>query len=66
METKQRSFVKATIWTLIGLVVMGAVGLYFTGSLATGGAMALINAAIGFLTYIFYERAWAMVRWGRV
>ena len=66
METRQRSIVKAVLWTLLGLVAMSVVGLLFTGSLATGGTMALINAAIGFLTYIVYERAWAAIKWGRI
>ena len=66
METKQRSLVKALLWTLLGVVTMSLVGLYFTGSLAVGGAMAAVNACLGFLTYLVYERVWALVRWGRV
>ena len=30
-----------------------------------GGAMALINTAIGFTLYLVYERVWSRVRWGR-
>ena len=44
---------------------MSLVGLVATGSLAVGGAMALVNTAIGFVTYLVYERVWANVRWGR-
>lgn len=65
METRARTLVKSGLWTLLGLVVMALVGLAFTGSLAVGGGMALINAVIGFLTYLVYERIWARIAWGR-
>lgn len=65
METRVRTIVKSVIWTLIGLICMSVVGLLFTGSLAVSGGMAAINAAIGFLCYLIYERVWAGIRWGR-
>lgn len=65
METRIRSLVKATIWTLIGLLVMSMIGLIFTGSLVTGGIMAGANSLIGLGTYLIYERVWAGVSWGR-
>jgi uncharacterized membrane protein len=65
METRMRSIVKAVIWNMIGLSVMAAVGLVVTGSLAAGGMMAAVNTAIGFATYLIYERVWARIAWGR-
>ncbi|MBK0326701.1 DUF2061 domain-containing protein [Rhodobacteraceae bacterium F11138] len=65
METRARSVVKAVIWNAIGLTVMVLVGYVATGSVTTGGAMALVNTAIGLSTYILYERIWSNVRWGR-
>ena len=65
METRQRTVVKAVVWTLIGLISMAGVGLAFTGSLTTGGAMAAINASMGLMVYLVYERVWANIRWGR-
>jgi uncharacterized membrane protein len=65
METRTRSLVKAVIWNVIGLTVMAVVGYVATGSLTTGGAMALVNTAIGLGAYLVYERVWANVRWGR-
>jgi len=53
------------MWNALGLVMMSLVGLVMTGSAALGGAMALVNALIGFVTYLLYERIWARVRWGR-
>lgn len=65
METALRSLVKAVLWTVLGLGVMTIVGFAFTGSLETGGAMALLNASLGLVLYLFYERLWARISWGR-
>ncbi|MEM9350525.1 MAG: DUF2061 domain-containing protein [Pseudomonadota bacterium] len=66
METKVRTVVKAVLWSLIGFAVMAMVGFAATGSFAVGGVMALVNTAIGLLTYVIYERLWARITWGRV
>ncbi|MEC3861890.1 DUF2061 domain-containing protein [Mesobacterium sp. TK19101] len=65
METRTRSLVKSVLWTVLGICVMALIGFVFTGSLRTGGAMALINAGIGFVSYLLYERLWANIAWGR-
>lgn len=65
METRRRSVVKALIWNVMGLAVMTLVGLIATGSAAIGGALALVNTAIGLTLYIAYERVWAGIAWGR-
>lgn len=65
METRARSLVKSVLWTVLGICVMALIGIVFTGSLWTGGAMALINAGIGFVSYLLYERLWANIAWGR-
>lgn len=65
METKTRTLTKALIWNVIGFLVMALVGFIATGSLVAGGAMALVNAAIGLASYVFYERIWDRVTWGR-
>lgn len=65
METRQRSVVKAVVWNLMGLAMMSLVGLIATGSVAVGGAMAVVNAVIGLVMYLIYERVWANIGWGR-
>lgn len=65
MDSPRRTLVKSLLWTLIGLVTMGLVGFAFTGSLASGGGMAAINALIGLAMYALYERLWAAISWGR-
>lgn len=65
MDSGKRTLVKSVLWTGIGLIVMVVVGRVFTGSLALGGQMAVINAALGLATYAVYERIWARISWGR-
>ncbi len=65
METRRRSFVKAVIWSAMGLAVMSLVGWVVTGSVMLGGGMALINTAVGLVMYVLYERVWAAIGWGR-
>ncbi|MEL6689370.1 MAG: DUF2061 domain-containing protein [Pseudomonadota bacterium] len=65
MESATRTWVKAGLWALIGLLVMAVVGFVATGSLVTGGAMAVVNTAVGLVTYVIYERIWARISWGR-
>ncbi|MGB7261889.1 MAG: DUF2061 domain-containing protein [Albidovulum sp.] len=65
MDTNKRTLTKAVLWNLLGLAVMSLVGFALTGSVATGGAMALINSVIGFVTYVAYERLWSRITWGR-
>lgn len=65
METRKRSLVKALIWNAIGFLTMSAVGLVATGSVSVGGAMALVNTALGLACYILYERVWTRISWGR-
>jgi uncharacterized membrane protein len=65
MESRKRSLVKAVIWSLMGLATMAIVGAIATGSVTVGGAVAVINTAIGLVMYVLYERIWAAIRWGR-
>ena len=65
MESTRRSIVKAVLWQLLGVALMMLVGLAITGSLALGGAIAVINAASGVALYFVYERIWARIGWGR-
>lgn len=65
METAQRSVLKAVLWNLLGLVTMTATGYFLTGSVAMGGAMAVLNTAVGIVLYFGYERIWTRISWGR-
>lgn len=65
MDSTARTIVKAVIWNGIGLMTMAVVGFLATGSLIAGGGMALVNTAVGLTLYVFYERIWARIGWGR-
>lgn len=65
MESQKRSLVKAVLWNALGFATMTLVGFILTGSIATGGWMAVINTALGFSMYLGYERIWAKIAWGR-
>lgn len=65
MDTTKRTLVKAVLWNVLGLFTMGLVGYLATGSWLTGGAMAVINTALGFTLYVLYERLWSRIGWGR-
>lgn len=65
METRTRTLVKALVWNVIGLITMSLVGLILTGSAVVGGAMAVVNTALGLTMYVIYERLWTRIHWGR-
>jgi len=65
VDSTKRTFTKAIFWQMLGLISMGIVGYGFTGSIRVGGAMALVNAAVGLTFYVVYERLWARIGWGR-
>ncbi len=60
-----RTVAKAVGWNLLGLTSMTLIGLLATGSLRLGGGLAVANTAVGFLAYLFYERIWDRIGWGR-
>lgn len=65
MDRPKRTLVKAIIWNINGLLMMSLVGYAMTGSAGTGGLMALVNTVIGLTLYVFYERIWSRISWGR-
>jgi len=65
METAKRTFVKALIWQFTGIITMGVVGFFMTGSATLGWTLALANTGVGLMTYILYERIWARIYWER-
>ncbi len=65
-ETRLRTATKAIGWQLLGLLVSFLLGWFFTGSITQSGGLSLSLAAIGFTTYVFYERLWLAIPWGRI
>lgn len=65
MDTNARVVAKAICWQAMGLLMMTLLGYVFIGSVAQGSALAVTATALGFISYVLHEKAWARVRWGR-
>lgn len=65
MDTTTRLVAKSITWQISGLIVMTAIGYWFTNSLTAGGGIALASALLGFVSYFVHEMVWAKVGWGR-
>ncbi|MFU8821002.1 MAG: DUF2061 domain-containing protein [Gammaproteobacteria bacterium] len=52
---------KTFSFALVHFVVAFSVGFALTGSVAVGGAMALVEPALNTVAYFFHEKAWE--RW---
>lgn len=66
MESPSRTIAKAVSWQLLGLLSMTLIGCAFTGSVAAAGSLAIITTIIGAVCYVFHERAWNRIAWGRI
>ncbi|MHA3916565.1 DUF2061 domain-containing protein [Halovulum sp. GXIMD14793] len=64
METSKRTLCKAITWQVMGLVMMTVLGYLLTGSIQTGGSLAILGALVGFVTYVLHERVWSRIGWG--
>jgi len=52
---------KTFSFALVHFVVAFSVGFALTGSIAVGGAIALVEPAVNTVAYFFHEQAWE--RW---
>ncbi len=66
LDSPRRSLLKAILWQVMGLLSMVLIGMAVTGSVRAGGVIAGLNALLGLVSYLLYERAWNRVSWGRV
>jgi uncharacterized membrane protein len=53
---------KTLSFAVVHFIVAFSVGFALTGSLAIGGAIALIEPALNTVAYFFHEKAWERVR----
>lgn len=65
MESPSRTIAKAASWQLLGLFSMTLIGYLFTGSVTTAGSLAVVAALFGTICYVFHERVWNRISWGR-
>jgi uncharacterized membrane protein len=57
---------KTFSFAVVHFIVAFSVGFALTGSLAIGGAIALIEPAVNTVAYFFHEKAWDRLRAPRV
>ena len=53
---------KTFTFAIVHFIVAFSVGFALTGSLAIGGAIALIEPALNTVAYFFHEKAWDRLR----
>jgi len=53
---------KTLSFAVVHFVVAFSVGFALTGSLAVGGAIALIEPMLNTVAYFFHEKAWERIR----
>lgn len=53
---------KTFSFAIVHFIVAFSVGFALTGSVAIGGAMALVEPAVNTVAYFFHEKAWERAR----
>jgi uncharacterized membrane protein len=53
---------KTFTFAIVHFIVAFSVGFALTGSIAIGGAIALIEPALNTVAYFFHEKAWERLR----
>ena len=66
MDTKRRSWVKATTWRLIAVTVLVLVSYLVTGEWKEVTAITVLYHGIQVALYYGHERLWEHIPWGQV
>lgn len=61
----KRSVVKSITWRLLGIAILLPLAYLFTQKWEEATLITLTFHAIRTVLYIFHERAWERVKWGR-
>ncbi|MBX9880741.1 MAG: DUF2061 domain-containing protein [Sphingomonas sp.] len=64
IESHPRSFAKAVSWRALGSVDTFVLGLIFSGSMKTAGAIAGTEVITKIILFYGHERLWATIPWG--
>ena len=65
METHWRSIVKAVVWRILGVIILGGLSWGLTKSWEDTSIITISFNSIRLVLYYFHERAWDRVSWGR-
>lgn len=66
IETTRRTLVKAVSWQTLGIIVMTLLGFVHTGSITSALSLASSSFVISTVAYVFHEKFWQRVSWGKV
>ena len=66
MNTKKRSWVKATSWRLVAVTVLAIVAYFVTGEWEQVTFITLLYHSIQIVIYYLHERVWERISWGQV
>ena len=65
IDTRKRSFTKAVIWKVLGLIALTLVAFIITGSIKQTGFVAIIYHFLMLCLFMLHERVWNAIRWGK-
>ena len=62
---RKRHVAKTITWRLLGSLDTLLLATFFSGSLETGGWIAITEVITKTILYYFHERVWGCVKWGK-
>lgn len=64
-DTAQRSLIKTITWRLLGSTSTFTIAYLITGRFDASSTIAIVQMIVNTFLYLFHERAWAKITWGR-
>jgi uncharacterized membrane protein len=65
MDTARRSLVKTITWRVLGSASTFTIAYLITGRWDASSAIAVVQMIVNTFLYLFHERTWAKIAWGR-
>jgi len=65
MDTWKRSWAKSITWRILGIILLFAIAWVLTGDIAQTTTITVVFHGIRVVLYVFHERAWERIKWGR-
>lgn len=63
-ETRLRSFVKAVVWRLFGLIILSIISYLYLGNWHESLSISIMFNIVRFILYYVHERIWNRIQWG--
>ena len=64
-DTTRRSLVKTITWRVLGSTSTFTIAYLITGRFDASSAIAVAQMIINTFLYLFHERVWSRINWGR-